>query len=94
MVDNSYAPMRDIGQEFGLSSHQLGRVLTEIGFRKDGKPTAKAFQAGWVAQRFATGGSNYIWAWHVGKTRTLLELKGYERLTVEGGDSDLNPATT
>lgn len=90
MADNSYAPMRDIGKEFGLTSHQLGRLLTEAGFRAGGKPTAKAFQAGWVSQRFAPDGSNYMWAWSVGKTRTLLELKGYERLTGGGGDSDLD----
>jgi hypothetical protein len=94
MVDSSFAPMRDIGMEFGLTSHKLGRILTESGFRDGGKPTAKAFQAGWVRQKFAPDGSNYMWAWSVSNTRTLLELKGYERLTREGGDSDLNPATT
>lgn len=89
MADSSFAPMRDIGKEFGLTSHQLGRILADAGFRDEGKPTAKAFQAGWVRQRFAPDGVNYMWAWEVGKTRTLLELKGHERLTHEGGESDM-----
>lgn len=89
MVDASFAPMRDIGKEFGLTSHQLGRILTEAGFRQDGRPTAKAHRAGWVSQRFAPEGGNYIWAWDVYKTGTLLELKGYERSKSEDGEAGL-----
>jgi hypothetical protein len=89
MADSSFAPMRDIGKEFGLSSHQLGRILTEAGFRDGGKPSAKAFQAGWVSQRFAPDGVNYMWAWSISKTRILLELKGYEPLNSEDGEAGL-----
>lgn len=84
MPDSSFAPMRDIGKEFGLTSHKLGRILTQAGLREAGKPTAKAYRGGWVAQRFAPDGVNYMWAWDVAKTYTLLEWKGYERLDTDG----------
>ena len=83
MLDETFQTMRDIGAEHGLTSHQLGRILTDQGFRQGGKPTTKAFGHGWVEQRFAPASANYIWAWHVGKTRTLLEFLGHER-TVTG----------
>ena len=83
MIDDSFETMRDIGAEHGLTSHQLGKILTQQGFRQDGRPTSKAFQCGWVSERYAAGMTNYIWAWHVGKTRTLLELLGHERTPAE-----------
>ncbi len=79
MSNATYLPMRDIGSDFGLTSHAVGKVLTQNGFRNDGKPTKKAFDSGWVQQRFAPGGINYIWAWNVENTRSLLESLGHER---------------
>ena len=73
--NNIYETMKNIGAEHGLTNHQLGKFLTANGFREDGKPSAKAFEHGWVKQRFAPDGMNYMWAWNVGKTRALLEWK-------------------
>lgn len=83
MNETSFETMRDIGHEFGLTSHKLGKILAEQGFRESGKPTAKAHRHDWVNQRYAPDSTNYTWAWHVGKTRALLESLGYERLVAE-----------
>jgi hypothetical protein len=79
MLDNSFQTMRDIGAEYGLTSHKLGKLLTEQGFRVNGKPAGKAFNTGWVQQRFAPDSANYMWAWHSGKCRILLDCLGHER---------------
>ena len=55
MSDNKYVTMKSIGSEFDLSSHQVGRILTAQGLREGGRPSAKAFNGNWVAQRFAHG---------------------------------------
>lgn len=78
-MTDTYATMRDIGAEFGLTSHQLGKILTTKGLREGGRPSGKAFHSDWVEQRYAPGTNHYIWAWDVEKTRTLLELAGYEK---------------
>ena len=76
MTDEEFCTMRDIGHEYGLSSHDLGRYLTNHGFRTENKkPSSKSFDAGMVRQRFGPSG-HYIWAWHVGKTRQFLESIG------------------
>lgn len=89
MLDASFETMRDIGSEFGLTSHKLGKVLTQQGFRDGGRPTPKAFNHGWVKQRFAPDGSNYIWAWSVAKTHALLESLGHERQVTDGNSASL-----
>lgn len=78
-MDDLFQTMRDIGAEYGLTSHKLGRILTEQGFRENSKPTIKAFNAGWVQQRFAPDSVNYMWAWHSGKCRVLLDHLGHQR---------------
>ena len=85
MLNESFVTMRDIGAEYGLTSHKLGRILTDQGFRQNGKPTGKAFNTGWVQQRFAPDSENYMWAWHVGKCRILLDCLGHERIVDGGG---------
>lgn len=83
MNHDAFWTMRDIGKEFGLTNHQVGKVLTQIGLRIDGKPTGSAFQDGWVHQRFAPDGQNYMWAWSVTKTRALLQRQGFKPNTIE-----------
>ena len=86
-MDDLFQTMRDIGAEYKLTSHKLGRILTDQGFRESGKPTIKAFNAGWVQQRFAPDSPNYIWAWHVGKSRILLDCLGHERIVDGSGQT-------
>jgi hypothetical protein len=73
---NNYATMKEIGSHLGLSSHQVGRRLKELGLRtQEGKPSQKAFQNGYCAQRWSQDGMNYLWAWHEEKTLRLLAEK-------------------
>lgn len=73
---NDYATMKEIGSLLGLSSHQIGRRLKELGLRtNEGRPSQKAFQNGYCAQRWTEDGMNYLWAWHEDKTLKLLTEK-------------------
>lgn len=78
--------MTNIGASYGLTSHELGRLLTKYGLRTDTaprKPTALAFHFGMVKQKFDSDG-HYCWAWHVTKTSMFLQRLGYERKTETG----------
>jgi hypothetical protein len=47
MTDDTYVKIRDIGRVFGKTNHDVGRMLKHHGYGSvDGKPTAKAFEAG------------------------------------------------
>ena len=79
LTDDEFSTMRDIGADYGLTSHDLGRYLLNHGFRTaDKKPSAKAFESEMVRQRY-DGSGHYCWAWHVGKTRLFLEAIGRQR---------------
>ena len=38
-----FLSLTEIGREFGMTSHELGKVLTHCGYRENGRPTRKAF---------------------------------------------------
>ena len=62
---NDFVTMRDLGKELGLTSHQIGRKLKDLGLRTDeGRPSQLAFDAGFVAQKWAADGQHYLWSWH------------------------------
>lgn len=78
---NEYKTMKEIGALFGMSSHAVGKALKARGLRTTGgKPSAEAFQGGWVRQKFTFDGANYLWAWNAAKTISLLEQVGMTRL--------------
>ena len=61
---SNYWSMKEIGQRVGLTSHQVGKMLKEVGFRTPkGKPSREAFSEGRVAKRWAEDGEHYLWAW-------------------------------
>jgi hypothetical protein len=74
---NNYETMKEIGREYGLSSHQIGKLLKTHGLRtEEGKPSARAFDIKMVEQKH-NGPDHYVWVWHVRKTRMLLERLGH-----------------
>lgn len=74
-----YATMKDIGKEYGLTSHQVGNLLKKNKLRTaDGKPTSLAFDLRMVDQKF-DGFGHYVWAWHVSKMHMFLERLGHKR---------------
>lgn len=76
---NEYATMKDIGRDYGLTSHQVGSLLKENKLRTaEGRPSSLAYDLRMVDQKF-DGFGHYIWAWHVKKMRMLLERLGHKR---------------
>ena len=54
------------------TSHEVGVWLEELGFRKDGKPTAKARNYGLVTKRASRGNDGFpVFVWHCGITKYL-----------------------
>lgn len=77
---SEYWTMKQIGEVFGVSSHVVGRKLKALGYRTlDGKPSAAAFGASLVQQKFTDDYANYLWAWDKDRTVRLLEEAGTER---------------
>lgn len=65
--------MKEIGADVGLSSHQVGRRLKELGLRTtDGKPSREAFNRCLVQQHWSRDGANYCWAWDAERVKALL----------------------
>lgn len=79
VIVNKYMTMKEIGRDFGLTSHDVGKLLKAHKLRtEDGKPSARAFEVGLVDQKF-DGFGHYIWVWHNDKMRMLLERLGHRR---------------
>ena len=68
---SDYMTMKELGIQLGgMSSHQIGRTVKELGLRThEGKPSRKAFEQKLVSQRFTDDGEHYLWAWD--STRTI-----------------------
>ena len=76
---SEFATMKDIGAQFGLTSHQVGKLLKKQGLRTaDGRPSPEAFQAELVSQKFDEFG-HYLWSWHVKTITSLLEQAGHAK---------------
>ena len=63
-----------LGEIFGGTSHDVGRWLDAIGLRSGGRPTARAFQGGYVS----SSGPGYCW--DCDKTVAALEQAGHMRV--------------
>lgn len=85
-MDAVYVTMKELGKLVGLSSHQIGRKLKELGLRTpEGRPSQLAFQEDWVAPRWAPDGAHYLWAWDREKTLSKLKSVGVEPRNDEEG---------
>lgn len=66
-----------IGKLFGVTSHQIGRLLQDVGLRnEDGRPTRQAHQEGYCEQA-PSRGKGYYWAWRSEKTVEALVRAGH-----------------
>ncbi len=69
-MESNYANMRDIGSVVGMSSHVIGRLLKQHGYRNDaGKPTAKAWIEKMVREVLVDGFTAFVW--DCGRVREL-----------------------
>ena len=71
---DKFVTMKELGQLLGLTNHQVGKMLKEMGYRThDGKPSLVAFSLDMVQQRFKPGSwERYCWAWSYNRTLPLL----------------------
>jgi hypothetical protein len=88
MIPNDLYPafetlnQRQLGHLFGVSSHQVGRWLKEIGLRRyDGEPAQKAIDEGIAAPVNLDDGTHPFWAWAKEATVRILEAAGHARVS-------------
>lgn len=75
-----YMTLTQIGAIFGVSSHQVGKWLVEIGLRTPTKrPSREAFSGGYVEQG-PSRNQGYNWCWDSEKTVEALEIAGHRRI--------------
>lgn len=75
----TYMTQTQIGQLFGVSSHEIGKWLVQVGLR-DGqrrKPTREAHEGGYC-ETGPSGQQGYCWVWHSEKTTRALRDVGYQ----------------
>jgi len=68
--------LTQLGDLFGVTSHQIGRWLTEVGLRDDNKPTAKAFDGDFCVS-VPSRNQGFHYAWRVEKVIPLLVGHGH-----------------
>lgn len=72
--------LTQLGELFGVSSHQVGNWLVEIGFRtEDKRPSKCAFERKIVSEG-PSRGQGYNWIWKSGDTVASLEAAGHKRV--------------
>jgi hypothetical protein len=72
-----FMSMTQIGECFGVSSHQVGKWLVAMGLRTEAnKPSRDAFDGGYVKVG-PSRGQGYNWVWHSEKTIKALEEAGH-----------------
>lgn len=71
--NDRYATMRQIGKPIDMTSHDIGRVLRQMGWRNpDGSPSMTARDRGWaIAYVLDCGG--YAWKWSERFVRVVVE---------------------
>jgi hypothetical protein len=68
-----YKTMRAIGKPYGLTSHEVGRILVSARLRsRDGRPTFSATEQG-LAAAYDLGYSRHGWKWHEEVVAELLD---------------------
>lgn len=71
---DEYLSVTELGRHYGMSSHQVGRWLKNLGLRTDqGKPSSEAFALGYVSQRPSRQPGTYYWVWHGQRINELLD---------------------
>lgn len=76
-----FVTQTQIGEHFGVTSHQIGRWLKKVGLREGEWPSETAKWDGFVKKIDANGKT--FFAWHRERTISELERHGYRRLAQE-----------
>jgi len=66
-----------VGKVFGATSHEIGKLLKELGLRDaNGRPTESAHEGGFC-KAAPSGENGFHYAWHANKTIALLREHGH-----------------
>ncbi len=82
---NEFLSLTEIGKLYHgakrptASSHEIGSWFENLGLRENGRPTAKAFNEGFVDTRPSRGSGTYFYVWNKQKTTELLDGMCYPR---------------
>ncbi len=80
MFRYEYMTLTQIGELFGVTSHQIGKWLVWIKLRTEAKrPSSAAFDGKFVSQG-PSRGDGYNWVWHAARTVAALEEAGHRRI--------------
>lgn len=75
---HEFMNMVDLGRLFGVSSHQIGKWLKQLGLRRDdGSPSTAAYNQKLVSFNYERWGT-YNAVWHVEKVTNILEEAGHQ----------------
>lgn len=75
-----FMSLTQLGEIFGVSSHQVGNWLVEIGFRTESKRPCKLAFENDVVKEGPSRGQGYNWVWHAEGTVKSLEAAGHKRV--------------
>ena len=77
-MSDEFLSLTELGKEYGVSSHKMGKWLIDLGLRdRNKKPSRAAFENGFVQQRDSTQPGTYFWVWNKAKTLWALEKAGH-----------------
>jgi hypothetical protein len=75
-----FLSLTELGRLYGVSRNKLGQWLVDLGLRTaNRKPSARAFNEGFLDQRDSKQPGTYFWVWHEEKTTRLLDEAGHMR---------------
>ena len=75
-----YMNMVDLGRLFGVSSHQIGKWLKDLGLRRaNGTPSTTAYQQKLVSFSYEQWGT-YNAVWHVDRVVRILEHADHQQV--------------
>jgi hypothetical protein len=89
-IHNNYINLTELGRLYGVSSHNVGNALKQIGLRdRNGSPSALAFMGNYCEQAPTNRGSGYYYIWDQAKTIKALEAAGYKTVSEASSISHL-----
>ena len=79
-MTEEYTSMTEIGGYYGVTSHRVGKWLSELNLRTESKmPSQLAFKFNLVMELPSTNPGTYFWGWHEEKILSLLDEAGHPR---------------
>ncbi len=82
MFRYEFMTLTQIGEIFGITSHQVGKWLVQIGLQTEAKrPSAAAFDGDFLSQGPSRSIDGYNWVWHSVRTVAALEKAGHRRIS-------------